>query len=438
MQILDDHRHLLAGYAQLLDLAVRDYLLVVGLDASVDEHRLSYETPLYVADDTPSRLIDALRRIRASKNGYRVSYETTVPANLKSYHLVVRTAPEADLARMYLSTNADGPLADGIVADLRWLADRHQELRASGAGKSSRKVVELQAQTVLRTLAELLRRRKWEASQSGLDVSESALPACHRLAAAATTGDAVRTGQGELDLDNSLLRHPDVTADVLRRAAEEISGQQLGEDLVLVDAVTDNQGQAYWRRSGDEGEHGELVRVRAGLVLTDAGELGPRSVMFYALAVAATAYLLGWLLVGGPWPYGARATEKLGNVGDGQSVITMLLLVPGFLYTRLAAPPRRSVAAYLRTMPRTLAQLCIVSAAGLAAAIATKSPGEIVQVFLTLAVGLPVLAAVALASQRAWHAAAPLHRVGVPRWVGGGRGRPLPANVRFDSTGRSR
>ncbi|MBN6039254.1 hypothetical protein JYK18_30655 [Amycolatopsis sp. 195334CR] len=432
LRILDGYGHLLAEYAQLLDVAVRDYLLVIALDDNVDEHRLNYETPLYVSDDRPRRFAEYWRRVRASHSGYFARYDTTIPATLRSYHLVVQTAPEVDLTRLYLTTDADGPLAHNLAADLKSLAGRELTAGKTAAGK----ILELQTQTVLRQLADLLRRRKWEASRSGVELPETALPVTHRLAAAATTGEAVRLAGN--DVDNALLRHPAVDAENLRTAAEEVTGRELGQDLVVVGNFTDNQAQAYWRRSAGEGGYGEQVRIRAGLVLKDSGEAGPRSVMFYALAVAATAWGLGWLLVGSPLPYGRQATEALGNVGDGQSVITMLLLVPGFLYTRLALPPRRSVAAYLRTLPRTLGQLCIVSPAGLAAAIAAQSRGEVVQVFLTIAVVLPVLTALILFSLRSWRVErVPLTRIAVPKWAGNGpiAGKPLPPNVRFGPGG---
>jgi hypothetical protein len=445
LAVLDDHRHLLTEYAELLDIAVRDYLLVVALDDAVDEYRLSYETPLHVDDDPPPgrtpRLTELWRRVRASHSGYFVRYRTTIPATLKSYHLVVQTSPETELTRMYLSTDADRGLSEDLARDLSSLADRRGDRPVEKIGAAEHKILELEAQTALRSLADLVRRRKWEAGRSKVDLAERTAAACHTLAAAATAGDARRVASNELD--NSILRHPKVVAPTLRVAAAELADRQLGHDLVLVDKVTDNQAEAYWRRSGnghggDDG-YGDQVRVDAGLLLTDSTEAGPRNVMFYALAVGATCYLLGWLLVGNPWPFGRSATEALGHVRDGQSVITVLLLVPGFLYTRLALPPRRSVAAYLRTLPRILGQLCIVSTAGFAAAIATTSRGEVVQVFFVVSVALPVATALLLLSLRSWQATTvPLNRIGVPRWVGGHQRGSLPANVRFDSSGGRR
>ncbi|WP_329062821.1 hypothetical protein [Amycolatopsis sp. NBC_01480] len=436
LDILDGYAGLLIEYEYLLNVAVRDYMLVVALDDSVEEHRLSYETPLHVDARQPVA-IDQWRRLAASRRGYVVSYETMIPATLKSYHLVAATAPEAEISRMYLSTDADQHQVDGLAEDLVSLAERQDSAALQEADGARHKILELQAQTVLRRLADLVRRRKWEAGQSGVELSPRSLPACHRLAAAATTGDAVRTESGELD--NSLRRHPAFSAAQLREAARELTERELGRDLVLVNGTTDNEGRAYWRRSGGRDSRGDHIRVRATLVLRDSTKSGPLNVTFYALAVAAVSFVLGWMLVGSPWPYGRAATEALDHIGDGQSVITMLLLLPGFLYSRLSLPPRRTVLGYLGTLPQALVQLSIAAVAAFAAAVAAKTRGEVVQVMLTIAVGLPVIAALVLLGQALWHGPAiPLSRIGAPRWAGAGawdRRKPLDANVRFDSTG---
>jgi hypothetical protein len=434
--VLEHHAGLLVEYAQLLDVAVRDYLLVVALDDSVDEHRLTYETPLHVDARAPW-WTEQRQRLLASRRGYFVTYETTIPATLKSYHLVAGTPPEAEIGRMYLSTDADRHLVDGLAADLESLAERQEAAGLEETGGATHKILELQAQTVLRRLGDLLRRRNWEAGQSGVALPAEYLPACHLLAAAAITGDAIRTETNELD--NSLRRHPQFTVANLRAAARELVDRDLGQDLVLVGTVTGNEARAYWRRSGGDDVRGEQVRVRVGLVLKDSTKSGPLNVLVYALAVAMVSFVLGWLLAGTPWPYGREATEALTHIGDGQSVITMLLLVPGFLYTRLSLPPRRTVVGYLGTLPRALGQLSIAAAAAFAATIATQSHGLVVQVSLTVAVGLPVLAALFLFAQRSWHeSAVPLSRIGVPLWVGTtlrSRRPPRQPNVRFDSSG---
>lgn len=434
LRVLDEHAHLLAEYAQLLDIAVREYPLVVALDDTIDEHRLTYETPLPTGARV-SRWADQGLRLLSSRRGYFVGYETTIPASLRSYHLVAGTSPEAEISRMYLSTDADQPMVEGLAADLRSLAQRRDAVPVSDDGPSH-KILELQAQSVLRRVADLLRRRAWEASQSGVDGPGEALPACRLLAAAATIGDAVRTADNELD--NALARHPSFTRENLLAAADELTGQELGHDVVLAETGADSEARVYWRHPPGADASGDQVRVRVGLVLRDSTKSGPLNVMAYALLVAFVSFLLGWLLADSPWFYDAEAAGKLGSISDGQSVITMLLLVPGFLYTRLSLPPRRTVVGYLGTLPRALGQLSIAAAAVFAATIATRGSGPLVQVALTIGVGLPVLSALVLLGQRSWHeSAVPLPCIDVPRWACGCSPprRPWVANVRFDSTG---
>jgi hypothetical protein len=72
LDILDGSSDLLVEYAYLLNVAVRDYMLVVALDDSVEEHRLSYETPLNVDARQPVAK-EQWRRLASSRRGYVVS-----------------------------------------------------------------------------------------------------------------------------------------------------------------------------------------------------------------------------------------------------------------------------------------------------------------------------------------------------------------------------
>lgn len=435
LSVLKTYGGLLVEYAELLDIAVREYLLVVGLDGEVDEHLLTYETPLYVRDQ-PGLVRGTLRRLGAARRGYYIGYEAEFPLTLRSYHLVAETSPEMHVAHMHLSTDADAVPVSKLATDLSTLADTWEHAERNGTGQATRKIIDLQAQTVLRSLANLLRRRKWEASQAELAVTSTALPACHQLSAAASNGEATRTPHNELD--NSLLVHRNFTGENLRKAAAELSASELARDLVLVKKVSDREPHAYWRRSGHTTEIGR-VRLRAGLVLMDASESGPGTMAGYAAAVAATVYVLALLLTHSPWPYGQAATQALSTIADGQSVITVLLLVPGFLYTRLALPPRRSIAGYLRTLSRAIGQLCILCTAVLAAAVATRSGGVLIQFFVTTGVALPLLSILLLLGQRAPRQSTVVAaRLGLPRWATAGssvRRKPREPDVCFYATG---
>jgi len=435
LKLLNDNRDALVEYAELLDIAVHDYLFVVALDDTVDEHVLTYETPLHVRQH-PGRLRDTLWRLTAARRGYVIGYEAKFPASLNSYYLVTQTSPEVNIAHMYVSTDSDEGLIHGLRADLSSLAVKRGRGDPDPNSTATHKIVELEAQTMLRNLANLLRRRKWEAGQANLQITEQTLPASHRLAAAATNGEAVLSGDR---LDNSLLRNPSVTAANLEAAERELQETELGKDLVLVKSLTDHEVHAYWRRSGQMRADSGQIQVHAGLVLTDASDAGPSGMVVYAAAVATTVYALGVLLTRTLFPFGAHAATALGSISDGQSVITVLLLVPGFLYTRLALPPRRSIVGYLRSLTRTIGQLCIVCTAALAATIATRSSGGLVDVFLGVGIALPLLSIPLLMQYRQLRKSRfALTRIGAPKWVHNGSraaGKPLTPNVRFFSSG---
>jgi hypothetical protein len=131
----------------------------------------------------------------------------------------------------------------------------------------------------------------------------------------------------------------------------------------------------YWRRRNLPGSGGAQINVRAGLILRDTTAAGPRSVFWYALSVAAIAHSVLWFLSGHPWPYTVAASRTLHNISDRDAIIAVLLLVPGFLYTRLTLPDRHSITGYLGAAPRMAAQACIAIMAVMAAALATGVGG---------------------------------------------------------------
>lgn len=180
--ILDQYEVYLRDYLTLLDIALNEHLLVVALDSRIDEHLLTYESPLYVNER--ATFVQRLRRtLRASVEGYYVQYNTSIPSTLRSYHLVFESGPSVDLSQMYLSTDADARAVKSLELDLAELANHLESETQSPAGESGRKILELETQTVLRRLAELVRRRRWEASHARITLPERYLSVRDRIAA---------------------------------------------------------------------------------------------------------------------------------------------------------------------------------------------------------------------------------------------------------------
>ena len=103
------------------------------------------------------------RLLWSSAEGYHLEYRSSISSSVPAYHLVVDAEPGVDIAPMYLSSDVDVRTAVALRADLLVLAQRLENERRAPTGRASSKILELQMQTTLRCLADLVRRRRWEA-----------------------------------------------------------------------------------------------------------------------------------------------------------------------------------------------------------------------------------------------------------------------------------
>jgi hypothetical protein len=386
LEVLQEHEALLADYRSLLDIAVNDYLLVVALDSRTDDHLLTYDAPLRVTGSRRHAL-SLPAKLRANSRGYLAEYQSSIPAGLRSYHLVVETEAGVDIERMYLSTDADQVLVDELSTDLRTLAGRLRTAQKTPDEQASVRLLELAADTTLRQVAELLRRKRWDADQAEFTLDETGLSGAALLGQAAVNGEVVHERNGR-----SITSHTTITDDSLRTAATQLVQRETGLDLALESDPVSSRAHAYWRRhAGRLPDGAPQTTVKAGLVLRDTTAAGPISVFWYAVGIGAIAYLMAFLLTGSPFPYSGSAAADFARIDNRGSVISVLLLIPGFLYTKLALPDKHSISGYLRALPRLVAQMCVASMAVVAAAIAAGSPGPIVELLFAIAVVLPLL-----------------------------------------------
>ncbi|MFI5589242.1 hypothetical protein ACIA5G_29595 [Amycolatopsis sp. NPDC051758] len=437
----ETYREQLSDYFELLHVAVNNYLLVVALDRGADEHLLTYDSPL---NARKPRQWSWLAGLRTSSRGYLVRYEGTIPAGLRSYHLVVETEPGVDIEHMYLSTDADEALAGELTRDMEVLSDRLRERSGKPTADPSGRIMELQTQVTLRRLADLLRRRRWDAGYAGFDLNDDRLPGTVDLSWAAVSGEATPV-EGAAHDDDSLVRHRLVSPTTLIQASGELKALQLGRDLAT-DVPVSNQGSVYWRRRVSRSAGGAQT-TSAGISLRDSTPSSPATVFWYALCVAAISYATAAFAVGDWWPYWGSGGARLETITNPGALIAVLLLVPGFLYTRLPLPDRHSIAGQLRALPRLAAHLCIGCMAILCAAIAANLDPGLVLVAFFLATVLPALASVVLLAPlvAAWNyrknqATMPekLHLIGAPHWVDGradSAGNVREPDVVFPSSG---
>jgi hypothetical protein len=432
LAVLDKHEHTLAEFFELLDVALDNDLLIVALDPARDEHVLTYETPLHVTSEEDAGHRFA-RLLRSSAEGYHLQYRSSISSSIPAYHLVVEAEPGVDIARMYLSTDADARIAAALRADLLVLAARLENERRAPTGRASSKILELQMQTTLRTLADLVRRRRWEAAQAGV-----AVPA-HRMAVSSELGHVAVSGEGTAGpdgaVDSSVLRHPALQPERLRAAAEELFAEELYAGVALENDPSPSRAHASWHGCSAPGATtGAPVEIRAGMLMRDTTAAGPRRVCQYAVLVAVVGFLFAVFLAGSPWPFDAASRARLGAIADAGAVISVLLLVPGFLYTRLGLSDRRSISGRLRALPRAVANVCIGVIAVVAGTVASGLSGGWVQLAFATMVAVPLAAATLLLYRRRPESdTAELVRLGAPHWLDGADVGRVRADAQFFS-----
>ena len=432
LAVLDKHEHVLAEFFELLDVALDNDLLIVALDPARDEHVLTYETPLHVTseEDAGDRFA---RLLRSSAEGYHLEYRSSISSSIPAYHLVVDAEPGVDIARMYLSTDTDARTAAALRADLLVLAQRLENERRAPTGRAAFKILELQMQTTLRSLADLVRRRRWEAAQAGIAVPPGRMVVSSELGHVAVSGEGTAGPDGAVD--SSVLRHPALRPEQLAAAADELFAEELYSSVALENDPSPSRAHASWHGcSTPTATAGAPVEIRAGMLLRDTTAAGPRRVCEYAVLVAVVGFLFAAFLAGDPWPFGAASRARLGTIADAGAVISVLLLVPGFLYTRLGLADKRSISGRLRALPRAVANLCIAVIAIVAATVASGLSGGWVQLAFATMVVLPLAAAsLLLYRRRSMSETAELVRLGAPQWLADADVGRVRADARFFS-----
>jgi len=418
------YRSTLHEYMSLLDLAVNDYLLVVALDPSQDEHLLAFDSPLHVE---VGRRRSLFRQFRPTSGAYWVEYRTRLPANLRAYHLVAQTEETLEIDTMCLTSNADESIVSSLSADLRTVSSELQSERQRPTGRRGERIVELELQSCLRRLSELLRRRRWEASKANIELSEDALQAAKSLEHAAIAGEAVENVDREPY--SSLFRHRLVTPERLSQAAAEIAQQQLHLDLSVENDPASPRAHVYWRRDPSRVDRRNSIQIFAEMFIRDNSGARPASVILYVAGVVGISYLLGALLFESYWPFGAGV--RLHQPVSSDAIIAVLLLVPGFFYTRLNLPVPQTIAGQLQKVPRMVARVTIGAAAVMAATFAASDDTDMVRYVLAAGIVASLLSVLAmlLLSRPMVRDKLPVTSK-LPIWVQAGAGATTPNQAR--------
>ncbi|HEU5472014.1 MAG TPA: hypothetical protein VFV67_15285 [Actinophytocola sp.] len=408
-------------FLRLLDVAASEYLLVAQVRTNKTQAFLRYDAPVMPARsrDLRGRATIARWGAGAFRHEFTVQYATVIPRAVNSYHVTLEVPPEIQVRRFFLTSDVDAPALRSLVNDMHAVADGYAELNTVAP-----KLLELELQGIVSRLAEFGRRRYRD-----LEVFMSYIEDCYstfsrrrpRFPARTDPGNPVSveeslepqkrviTGLGHLahqyESDNlRKLAEGLVDPDRLRRWADALTRSQVHTDIYVDNDPRENAGHAHWQRRpfGSDPQSVEPVSATVYMALVDdppslAANVSKLLLAVLLLVVGFGVLLQPQLFAGVPvlGPLGAW----LGLPGSDDSVIssadaivTMLLLVPGVMLSRLDIPSGKSVLGQLRLFPRYVAYTSVIIAGALALAVAGGRDDRLAGPFLAAISALLLLA----------------------------------------------
>lgn len=317
---------------------------------------------------------------------------------------------------MHITSDADQLKSESIAVDLHLLAEFIGHDLGTARTQAMGKIVELELRTVIGELGQLVMRRRWEADEADVRWMDGNETTVDRLAHAGLSGEVptdppLRT--------TTLLNHPMVTGDTLLAASRELGELELGHDFFKkTEDAPGYRAHVYWRRHAPSS--GERIVVRSAISISDATRTGLSVVMLYAGAVLVVSYLTAALLAASPFPFAPSSSFDVDGRND--ALVAVLLLVPGFLYSRLDLPPRNSVAARVRGSVRWAAHLTMAVMVVQAVVVAAASSDAVIALWFGMGQILLIVLLVFLWLFGLWPADGKFRRRHVPRWAGTSRG----------------
>lgn len=432
-------KDLLLPFARLLQLAARQYTLVILLDLERPQRFLTWEAPLLPAQRPAAPLSTLVKNVLPLNREFVVEYETEIPRSVKAYHLTLEVRQEVSVRRFMLSSNVDDEFVEVLARDLETVGRRAAELGPH------HKLLELEMQGIASRLAELGRRRlidltSYEAylarvrankgRRAGTDVRRLT---ADEVVAALSTGDcsvevlaafcAHYAADGLRHLSRSGLAGPACAA-----IAAGLRTAEVGRDVTTDNDPRDHGAHAHWRRPPTELSpySTEPVRAFAYVALADEApaQIGNITRMVFGLALVVLG--IGTLLTGGVRWLWSPGTVSGAVPDQADAVVAVLLLVPGLLLARLDLPSSKTVQGQLHQLQQFLAAASVVVTTALAIAVSTvRSDREMTRLF-ELAVAALVVILVSCLSEfyaRRVRRSSPVPRSRwVPYWLRSARG----------------
>ncbi len=397
------------SFPRMLDIVAREHLLVVEIPA--DQSQLTVEYDVRGALETSTKRRSRFRR------EFTVSYRTVIPRAVDTYDVTVEMPEGIQIRRFFLATGGDRAEVDGLAEEMRAVADRYQRL-----AETSPKLLQLELHGIASRLAELGRRR-----QRDLRAYQDYIAGCY--AAFTTRKPRFRTPEvavadpdtvlpvkqavvSELSrfaalYEADLLRHLShgaLNQATLRAWADELESAALDMSLDFDTDSREHVGHARWQRQ-PVGDRGQAQTVDADLYMSlvddpiSVSSAVSKLVLSVLLLIAGFVVLLrpkvldGLPLIGdlaSRIPVGVAPEDAGRTMSTADAVVTVLLLVPALLITRVRLPPR-SVLGRLLIWPRFVAFASVVTAVVLAVCVALLPANALWPPFMGVLVTLALL-----------------------------------------------
>ena len=441
-----------AAFLELLHHASTEYLILAGLTSGKKEHYLSYNAAALPSRPSRWRWLGTVRSIRRGLSPFgcefTLRYEAQLPPNLESLHVTLEAEGPTDIREALLVTETDGRRSDSVI-------ERLTTLRTSGPDIPE-SIRRYQLGTALTDLSALVDARLNDADGYTLQFE-------HRNPRLRRTGmrrpipntDLVRLKQCLADIGHERLRNgshePELDITKLETSVPDL---ELGRDSAMDDDPRRHRAHIFWRRRRPSDPAPTTGDAAAEIQVVVADRMPPlaRSVVAWLGMLVALVAVMG-ALVFAPmeWPLpnplsddqiGAAFPDRQEGEGEGDepfpwvqsdALIAVLLIVPGWLLSRLGALPRiSSLASRLRMLETLLAFLAVVTTAGLALIVATQMDNAILvyRSFVAALVALAGLLLVGAVERRASGWKANRSRLGLldaPPWL---QARPRLRRVR--------
>jgi hypothetical protein len=397
-----------SAFLRLLDVASSEYLLVVEMPTNKAQTFVRYDAPVIPARSKHLRTRSVQAPWMSVRHEFTVRYDTLIPRAVNSYHVTAEVPQEIQVRRFFLTTNVDSPALQSLVADMRAVADNYDNLRTVAP-----KLLELELQGIASRLAEFGRRRQRDLQSFRAYIEERYATFSSRPPRFPRRGDTTTpTGDTGLMLDQPIVTRLErfanlyeadyfrklagglMTGDGLRQLADELEETQVDQDVHTDNDPRENAGHAQWSRRpfGDDPDSVEPVTSTVYMALVDDPPSLASNVAKLLLAVLVLVVGFGVLMepefFSGVPVFGALGTQLHpvfdggGPISSADAIVTMLLLVPGLLLSRLEIPSNKTVLGQLRLFPRYVAYTSVIIAGALAVLVASGRAGSLERPFL--------------------------------------------------------